>query len=290
MSDQAASLRKQVESVKYRRETKVVSIVSGKGGVGKTNVSVNLAIGLSQLGKKVLLIDLDIGMANVDIVSGVTAESSIADMIEERQSIFDIIADGPAGISIISGGSSLSVLFKLDPIKYSYFIRQLEQLDHQYDYIFFDMGAGLTNDSLEFILASHEAILVITPEPTSITDSYAFMKTVHQRNADIPFYLLVNACDKEEDGYETAVRFKRVAKQFLEKEIVMIGTLPFDRTVAKSVREQTPFLLLAPKSKVSTNMQKIVYTYSGHDLERESKSYGNFLTKLRNFFFASSSR
>lgn len=289
MFDQAASLRKLVENTKEGRETKVVAIVSGKGGVGKTNVSVNLAIGLSQLGKKVLLIDLDLGMANVDIVSGITAKESIADMIETRRSIFDIIADGPEGISIISGGSSLALLFELDPIKYTYFIRQLEQLDKQFDYIFFDMGAGLTNDSLEFILASHEAILIITPEPTSITDSYALMKTIHQHDPQLPFYLLVNACDQEEEGYETAVRFKRVAHQFLRKKIAMIGTLPFDRTVVDSVRNQTPFLLLAPNSKISKHMKKIIYTYSGHDLKQESKPYATFLTKLRNFFLKSPS-
>lgn len=277
--DQAENLRKQIASAQSGRKTKVVSIVSGKGGVGKTNISINLAIGLSQIGKKVLLVDLDIGMANIDIVAGVSAQATIVDMIEEKLSIYDIMADGPAGISIIAGGSGLSFLFQLNAIKFSYFLRQIEQLEHQFDYILFDMGAGIAKDSMSFILSSHEAILVLTPEPTSITDGYALVKALHTEDARLPIYTIVNACENEDEGYETAIRFKRAAHDFLGKEVTMIGALPFDRTVSRAVREQVPFLLSAPKSKVSLSMKKIIFTYSGQEIKTK-KEFGNFLTKL----------
>lgn len=283
MHDQAESLRKQVESVKTGKKTKVVSVVSGKGGVGKTNVSVNLAVGLSQLGKKVLIIDLDIGMANIDIITGVTARTSIVDMIEDKHSIFDIILEGPAGISFIAGGSGLAKIFQLDAIKFSYFVRQLEQLNYHYDYILFDLGAGITKDSLNFILASHEMIIVLTPEPTSVTDGYALVKTVNQHEQQLPMYMLVNSCENEDEGYETAMRFKRAAREFLAIDISIIGTLPFDRTVSQAVRAQVPFLLYKPTSKVSQAMNKLIYTYTGHTVT-EKKSFDTFVTKLTRLF------
>ncbi len=289
MRDQAEGLRKQLESKRANKQTKVAAVVSGKGGVGKTNISVNLAIGLSQIGKKVLIVDLDIGMANVDIITGVAARSSIVDMIEHRRSIFDIITDGPAGIKFISGGSGLSKMFQLDAVKFSYFVRQIEQLNRQYDYIFFDLGAGISKDSLNFILASHEMIIVLTPEPTSITDGYALVKTIHQHEPHLPMHLLVNACEDEDEGYETAMRFKRTVREFLNADISIIGTLPFDRTVFRAVQSQTPFLVYAPKAKVSASMDKVIYAYSGYE-KLEEKGLDRFVAKLSRLFSAKRSK
>lgn len=286
MRDQAESLRKQMNYLsRGKKATKVLSIVSGKGGVGKTNLSVNTAIGLSQLGKSVLIVDLDIGMGNVDIVTGVTVKRTIVDMIENRLPIYDIMVTGPGGITFIAGGSGLTSLFELDAIKFSYFIRQLEQLDRQFDYIIFDMGAGLTKSSREFILASHEIILIMTPEPTSITDGYGLMKSIVQLDRAIPFFLVVNNCDNESEGYETAERMKRAAKEFLDKELTVIGILPYDRTVTKAVQVQQPFLLRAPHAKISKAIKKIVLTYSGeNDAAKHQKTYQQFLSKLSKWF------
>ncbi|MFA8437485.1 MinD/ParA family protein [Pueribacillus sp. YX66] len=286
MYDQAENLRKQIERNRTGIKTKVVSVVSGKGGVGKTNISVNLAVGLSRIGKKVLVIDLDIGMANIDIITGVTPHFSIVDMIEQKLSIFDIITEGPAGIALIAGGSGLSKIFQLDAIKFSYFVRQVEQLNYHYDYILFDLGAGITKDSLNFILASHEMMIVLTPEPTSITDGYALVKAINQQqDQQLPMFLLVNSCENEDEGYETATRFKRTALQFLNVEISIVGTLPFDRTVSKAVRARIPFLIYAPKSKVSVSMDKIIYTYSGQE-PIEKKGLDSFLMKLSTLFLS----
>ncbi len=281
MNDQAANLRKQMERAETGKTTKVVSIISGKGGVGKTNFSVNLGIGLSQLGKKVLIIDLDIGMANIDIVTGITTTNSIVDMIEEKLSIFNIMTTGPAGLSFISGGSGLTEIFQLDALKLSYFIRQIELLHSHFDYILFDLGAGITKDSLNFILASDEAILILTPEPTSITDGYALVKALNQHEQRLSLHMIVNSCDNEDEGYETAVRFKRATREFLGLDISIIGTLPFDRTVSQAVRTQIPFLLYAPKSKVSKAMNKIIYSYTGHAVT-ETKGLQGFISTLSN--------
>jgi len=284
MYDQAESLRRQVEQKRTGKDTKVVSVVSGKGGVGKTNISVNLAIGLSKLGKKVLIIDLDIGMANIDIVTGVKANKTIIDMIEQELSIFDIIAEGPAGISIIAGGSGISKFFELDSIQFSYFVKQLEQINYQYDYIFFDLGAGISKDSLNFILASHEMLVILTPEPTSITDGYALIKTV-QAHGHLPIQIIVNSCDSEDEGYETATRFKRTAREFLNLDVSIVGTLPFDRTVSKAVQAQVPFLLYAPKSKISHSMDKLVYSFTGNQLD-EKPSFDSFISKFSKLFLS----
>lgn len=284
MHDQAASLRRQVEQMRTGKETKVVSVVSGKGGVGKTNISVNLAIGLSKLGKKVLIVDLDIGMANIDIVTGVKANKTIIDMIEQELSIFDIITEGPAGISIIAGGSGISKFFQIDSVQFSYFVKQLEQINYHYDYVFFDLGAGISKESLNFILASHEMLVILTPEPTSITDGYALIKTV-LAHEQLPIYIIVNSCDSEDEGYETATRFKRTAREFLNLDVSIVGTLPFDRTVSKAVQAQVPFLLYAPKSKISHSMDKLVYSYSGHQLD-ENTRFDSFISKFSKLFLA----
>ncbi|MBU8906993.1 MinD/ParA family protein [Desertibacillus haloalkaliphilus] len=284
MNDQAKSLRQLVDNMKKVDNTQVVSVISGKGGVGKSNFSLNFAIGLAQLGKKVVLFDLDIGMANIDILMGLTPSYHIVDMIERELSIWDIIEKGPENISYIAGGSGFSTIFSMSEQKQTRFMTQLEALNQAFDYIIFDMGAGVSEDSLQFILASNEAILVTTPEPTSITDAYAMIKYIHMRNQELTCSLLVNRSESDKEGKATADNLRRVARQFLQKDLHTVGVIPNDKAVLKAVKSQTPFLLQDPGSKPSRAIKEITKAYIGQVTDEKKLPFSSFVTKFRRYF------
>ncbi|QKS71419.1 MinD/ParA family protein [Paenalkalicoccus suaedae] len=288
MADQAEALRKRLESkdIGQSGPTKVVAIVSGKGGVGKSNVAVNTSIRLQQLGKRVLIIDLDIGMANIDILLGETSSSSVVDMLNKEQSIWSIMESGPLGLTYVAGGSGLNQLFEMDDTKSSFFYRQLESLDQQFDYIFLDMGAGVTEDSFHFLLAAHEVILVTTPEPTSITDAYAMLKYITLKDETLPISMIVNRASSDKDGKQTYQNLQNVAQQFLQKELTYLSSIMNDQIVWKAVRKQRPYLLFAPKSKPSEGIKNVVDAFllqQGQTVESSEEPFANFLTKLKGF-------
>ncbi|KAA0547919.1 MinD/ParA family protein [Bacillus sp. BGMRC 2118] len=287
MRDQAESLRQRLQRMKDRTEAKVIAVVSGKGGVGKSNFSLNFAINLARQQQKVLIFDMDIGMGNIDILMGLSSRGSFVDIFKQGVSIQDIIKEGPEGVDFISGGSGLSTLFKLDSDKLSYFLNQLGKLALDYDYILFDMGAGITEDSLQFLLSVHEIFVVTTPEPTAITDAYSMMKYICTKENNAEFYLIVNRVLSHEEGTSTLKRLSEVMRQFLKKEIVQLGYLPDDRNVNKAVSRQTPFSIFDPKSKVSMAMKEITERYiDGNSIEngkQKPKSF-SFISRLRHYF------
>lgn len=285
MYDQAESLRKLVDNRdKMSSDTKVISIVSGKGGVGKSNFSINFAIALRQAGKRVVLIDLDIGMANVDILMGLSTRYNIVDMIENQLSIWDIIEKGPGDVSFISGGSGFTELFKLNERKFNRFVEQLEKLQGEFDYVIFDMGAGVSENSLQFILSSNESIVVTTPEPTSITDAYAMLKYLHNLNSDLHCNILVNRTESKKEGIKTGENFQRVARRFLDKEVTFLGYLPNDKTVLKAVKRQVPFLILEPKGQISKNLQEVVKRYLGESKTSDKPLFRSFINNFKSLF------
>lgn len=285
MHDQAESLRKLVSSYEsLANDTKVVSVVSGKGGVGKSNFSVNFAIALRQAGKRVLLMDLDIGMANADILMGISTRYNIVDMIENQLSIWDIIEKGPGGIAFISGGTGFSKVFQLNERKFNRFVEQLEKLNGGYNYIIFDMGAGVNENSLKFILSSNESIIITTPEPTAITDAYAMLKYLLQLKKDIECKILINRTDSKKEAIKTGENFKRVARRFLDKEVAFLGYLPNDKLVLKAVKRQVPFILLEPKGRISKNLQEIARLYLQETKKSEQPMFRSFINNFKKLF------
>jgi flagellar biosynthesis protein FlhG len=286
MDDQAKNLRQMLQMASdVIKDTKVLAVVSGKGGVGKTNFSLNFAIELTKTGKKVVLFDLDIGMANVDILMGVSSKYSILDMIEKELSIWDIIEEGPEQLSFIAGGTGFSSMFQLNPRKLSRFLQQLELINGNYDYIIFDMGAGISKDNLHFILSANEIIVVTTPEPTSVTDAYAMVKYIQLKDQEIPIKLLVNRVDSVAEGKKTFDNLKLVSDQFLHKEIKLLGIIPNDPVVLKAVKAQQPFLLYSPSSKPSQAIKEIVAGFTGVSRNEEIiPPFTMFLNKIKKYF------
>lgn len=264
MLDQANELREKMMAKHFKkndrkptRKTRVLAIISGKGGVGKSNFALNFALSLVEQNKKVLIFDVDLGFANIDVLLGRTPRETIATMIEKDLAAQDIIEEGPNGLLFISGGNGFNDLFRMDDLKLEKFFKELSTLQGKVDYIILDTGAGLSYENLRFILAADDVILVTTPEPTSITDAYSVVKMVHGKDPNVHMKLVINQSTSAREGQQTADNFKQVTEQFLSKEIGTLGCIPSDPRIPEAVKKQKPLLLAYPDSPSATAIRKV---------------------------------
>ncbi|MBM7540590.1 MinD/ParA family protein [Amphibacillus cookii] len=282
-NDQAENLRKKMEKRSKHKHAKTIAVVSGKGGVGKSNFTLNFALSLAQKEKSVLIVDLDIGMGNIDILLGLQAKQSIVQMYENNLSIHDIIEKGPHALAYIAAGSGLSEVFSMSEEKFNYFLEQFDQITYDYDYIFFDMGAGATHDSLFYILAADQCFVVTTPEPTAMMDAYAMVKHIYLRNPELPFYLVVNRSESFKDGKMIMKRLQKVIEQFLSKSITPLGIIPYDKVISRAVVQQIPFTLFDSRAQASKAVNQIATQYLTDSININKKTSSTFITKLKKF-------
>lgn len=301
MSDQADKLRKMMkqsnlnneekENVNYNifnktKKAKVLAITSGKGGVGKTSFVVNLGISLKNLGCEVAIFDADIGLANVDIMTGISPKWNITNIIEDDKSIFDIMVDGPSGIKIISGGSGIKDLVVMDESSIAKLIDEIEELEYYVDYILIDTGAGISNLVIDFIKTSDETIIILTPDPTSLTDSYAVIKALTLFGYDRNINIVVNMVKNSIEARNTFNRLNIVTEKFLKINLNFIGYLYNSKNVINSVRLQSPYINLYPNSNVSNNIKRIALNFINND-DQDSIDDGvkeSFAQRLKDFF------
>ncbi|MBD2870720.1 MinD/ParA family protein [Paenibacillus arenilitoris] len=275
MNDQAEALRNLVRQRELREEgrtTRVVTVTSGKGGVGKSNFSLNFAISLQRLGKKVLVFDADIGMANIDVLMGVSSTYSLYHLLKQEKTIWDIVQEGPEGLHFIAGGSGFKDLLDLSPEQLNGFADEIGKLHGKYDVILFDTGAGLSKETVKFITAAQETIVVTTPEPTSITDAYALIKMVKAMNADVSFKLIVNRAADSREGKQTADKINLVSQRFLQSELPTLGILPDDPAVSKAVKRQSPFTIAYPVSEASLAIEYVAKRFL--DIPQAQAAFG----------------
>jgi len=297
MIDQANNLRNLMQNkppttVPINLTSRVITVTSGKGGVGKTNFSVNLAINLAKLEKKVVIIDADFGLANIEVLFGIMPKYSLADILKGTKSIQDVLTDGPMGIKFISGGSGLKELSNITERQMAYFINNFSYLDSISDIIIIDTGAGISKSVVNFIKASDETIIITTPEPTSITDAYALIKTIKEESTHISdktipdFKMVVNRVDDEEEGIEIYNKINRASSQFLKVSIENLGCIPYDRYLVKAVKHQKPATILYPECEFSKAIQRISYNIMNIKIETEKSQTGikGFMKKLINIF------
>lgn len=285
MRDQAEKLRmKMLESQGGLGRS--IAVVSGKGGVGKSNFTTNFATLLAKAGKKVVIIDMDIGMGNIHILIGKSVQYSLKDYLDGDLPIEDVMFEGPYNLKYISGGSGMSTLMEWSDNMFDKLLEAFEQLQKAFDYILFDMGAGATNWSLDLLTSVDEIIVISTAEPTSIMDAYSMMKYIHLKDENKTFYLLCNRAFTREEGQDTLKRLSTVMERFLSKEVVSLGSLPEDPVVRKSVREQTPFTILYPEAPISKTMQQIVERFIHHQTKEVDANVqtNTFLSKLKSIF------
>lgn len=276
MSDQAQSLRDRIHdrSDSAPNSTKIITVTSGKGGVGKSNFTLNFAISLQKLGYRVLVFDADIGLANIDVLMGVTPKFNLYHLLKRQKTIWEIIYKGHHDLQFISGGSGFNDLFRLSEEELQHFADQINELNGYVDYIIFDTGAGLSKETLKFIVAANESIVVTTPEPTAITDAYAIIKMVHGTNDPVSFNLVINRVNSYEEGRKTAEKISLVAKQFLKLDIPMLGCVEDDPNVTRAVRKQIPLIVAYPNSMAAKSIQSIAANFAAGFRNQEEPAAG----------------
>ncbi|WP_172194459.1 MinD/ParA family protein [Saccharibacillus qingshengii] len=284
MSDQAAALREMISSLRPAPSRKpdssdpsektahIIAVTSGKGGVGKSNFTLNFALELQKLGKKVLVFDADIGMANIDVLMGVRSQYNLFHLLKREKSMSEIIQSGPNSLPFIAGGSGMTELFSLSEDDLLHFTGQIEEIARDLDYILFDTGAGLSKETIRFITASDECIVVTTPEPTAITDAYALVKVVHDLEHSAVFRLVVNRAMDRREAQQTADKIRLVAQKFLQLDIPVLGHVSDDPHVSQAVKKQTPFSIRFPNSPASKDIQELAFRYTQHSLQVRADS------------------
>lgn len=255
--DQAQQLRDIVKqkSQQFIPNAKVITVTSGKGGVGKSNVAVNIAVQMRKCGKKVIIIDADFGLANVEVMFGAIPQYNFSDLIYRGKNIRDIITVGPMEIGFISGGSGVAGVNNLTREQITYLISNMQQLDQLADVIIIDTGAGIADSVMEFVLASPEVILVTTPDPSSLTDSYSLLKALYRSPGfqweERKVKVVSNRVLSTAEGVAVFEKLNTVVGQFLDGHLEYLGMLPHDNMLEKAVRQQKPVAILYPEAKVS---------------------------------------
>lgn len=282
MNDQAEALRQLVHTRELPKitTTRIVTVTSGKGGVGKSNFSLNFAMALQKRGYSVLVFDADIGMANIDVLLGTPAQYNLFHLLKREKTIWDIIQTAPGGLQFIAGGSGFQELLRLTDEELEYFAEQVGLLNGHVDFLLFDTGAGLSKETLRFILAAEETIVVTTPEPTSITDAYALMKMVKTMGNDVPFRLVVNRVGDDREGKQTADNIQQVAAKYLGIELPVLGYIPDDSNVSKAVKRQTPLTSAFPDSAATRGIDRIAANFL-HEERVKPRGVTGFLQRMK---------
>ncbi|MCL2832228.1 MAG: MinD/ParA family protein [Treponema sp.] len=269
------------QSGPVKNKTRIITVTSGKGGVGKTNVAVNMALAYARMGKKVLVMDADLGLANVNVMLRMTPRYNLYHVIRKQKTMQEIIAETDYGISIVAGASGFSKIANLTEEERQYFIQELETLSNA-DIIIIDTSAGVSSNVLDFIAAADDAVIITTPEPTAITDAYGIIKIIATEYDDLNLglKLVVNRVKSAMDAKKVADRMTTIAGQFLNLKVDYLGFIYEDQMVSQAVLKQKPFMSMDPRSKASQCIQHIV----GKLEKSESRHSGGFTSMLKRLF------
>lgn len=286
--DQAEQLRNIIKRQnRVRHLARVITVTSGKGGVGKSNVSVNLAIELSRMGERVVVFDADFGLANIEIMLGVRPKYNLADMMFRGKSLREVISQGPDNIGFISGGSGLRELTNLDRDQIQNLVRMMYELDGFADVVIIDTGAGISNTVMDLVLASEEVLLVATPEPTSITDAYALLKTLcHQEDFyanRTKIWMIANRTRGYREGKELFEKLDAVVTKFLNLDMEYLGYIPYDEKLPKAVMRQQPVTVAYPNtvsSKAIYELAMILNNGQSGQSQLSGKGLSGLITRM----------
>jgi flagellar biosynthesis protein FlhG len=266
-------------SVQGKRPTRVMAVTSGKGGVGKTNIVANLGYALTKLGKRVLIFDADLGLGNLDVLLGIAPRHNLAHVIGGEKSLEEIIVSGPGNLHILPASSGVQELTRLSHAQQFYILKNLNHLIENYDVFLIDTAAGISTNVLYFTASAQEIIVVVTPEPTSMTDAYALMKVLSIKYHERHFKLVVNAAKSNREADETYRQLNRVSSRFLDIELEYLGKVLLDDNIKRGVRSQTMVSQLAPVSRASRNFAVLARCLEASPPAASAQEEGYFFGK-----------
>jgi flagellar biosynthesis protein FlhG len=271
-ADQADGIRK----MRKINPVRVIAIASGKGGVGKTNLSVNTGIALAQMGRRVALLDADMGLANVDILLGVYPKFNLSHVLSGDKTLTEIMLDGPSGLRVIPGASGIQKMSELSTIEQAAVIHAFSEMDQDLDVLIVDTAAGISGNVVNFSRACQEIIVVVCDEPASLTDAYAFIKLLN-RDYDLSnFHVITNMVQTVQQGQALFQKLTKVADHYLDVTLRFLGAVPYDDYLRKSVQKQTPVVVAFPGSKSSIAVKEIAEKIDNWPLKAQAGSYIEF--------------
>lgn len=264
MSDQARNLRQLMTkpNSKKNQGIQIYAISSGKGGVGKSNFVLNTAIELQRLGKSVLIIDADFGFSNIDVLCNLTPTYTLQDVLNQKATLEDIMVTGPEGVKVLLGGTQMMALSEV-PVDYHVVLQQQFASLHEIDVILIDTGAGLSKALMMYVTFAQELIMILTPEPTSLTDAYQFLKVINQYQLKRSVSFVVNKVENEAEGKRTYQMITDTISTFLSLSTTYLGSIREDKAVSICVKKQMPYVLHAPQSKATQDIHQIARLLAG---------------------------
>ena len=275
MNDQAAGIRRMAS----KKPVQVIAVSSGKGGVGKTNVSVNLSLAMVEAGQRVLLMDADLGLANVDLLLGLRSEYNLSHVISGERSLEEVVVDGPEGLKIIPAASGMQMMSELSPGEHAGVIRSFSDLSMPLDVLVVDTAAGISDGVVSFVKASNEVIVVVCNEPTSLTDAYALIKVMSEDHGIQKFNILANSVRDPQEGIKLFKKLSRVTDYYLDVTLNFIGAVPYDEYLVKAVKKQHAVLQSFPQSPSSIAFRKIARTVMSWPVPQSASGHLEFFVE-----------
>jgi len=284
MTDQATTLRSMgattpTLSLEKDRATRVYSITSGKGGVGKTAVTANIAVSLAKLGKKVLILDADLGLANIDVVFGLAPKYNLNHFFSGEQDLASILVEGPNGVKILPAGSGVQNFTRLDSQQKQNLLDGLDLMHNDFDFVLIDTEAGISENVTYFNTAAQEILVVTTPDPTAITDAYALMKLLSTQYHEKRFNLVVNMIQSDEEALDVYRKLTMVSNRYLDISIEFLGSIPADRQMIDAIRKQRVIVDLYPASRITTAFTLLAGTLCSEQIHCAPKGGIQFFWK-----------
>lgn len=286
--DQAEQLRNiiKMNHIRQKSTARVLTITSGKGGVGKSNVAINLGIQLKKMGFRVIILDADFGLANIEVMFGAIPRYNLRDTIEGKKSLKEIMTEGPLGVQFISGGSGVEGLANLSKMQLSNLLRGMEQLDELADIILIDTGAGISDSVLEFVASGSEVLLVATPEPTSLTDAYSLLKALHNyagfSKESTEVKIVANKVSNMVEGRNLFTKLNLVTERFLDLSLGFLGAVPMDEQMIKAVMKQSPVSISYPNAKAAKAFERLALHLTGVQTAENKKSLAQVFSNYFN--------
>ena len=296
MGDQADGLRRLMKEIHKTaddiggtrdtaQKTRIIAVTSGKGGVGKTNVATNMGIAYAQMGKKVIVLDADLGLANVNVIMNVIPQYNLYHVIKKQKKLSEIIIDTEYGIKLIVGASGFSKIANMGEAERDEFIKEMYTLS-DVDIIIIDTSAGVSKNVLSFVAAADEVVIITTSEPTAITDAYGIIKVIATEvdNMSLNLKMIINRVDSAAEGKRIADRMINIAAQFLNLKIEYLGFIYNDPLVTKAVIKQKPFLIAEPNGKASSCLKHIVSRMEKNEIPETGSESGGFARFVKKLF------